>query len=88
MSGAFSLVNMLADSVGPGTIGLREGDSPIFLVISSLTALCFILLHTTWGVTFFYSLDSKKYYLTFLVVLCHLASSLFVSNNMTSRIVN
>lgn len=33
MSGLFSLINVLADSVGPGTVGLN-GDSRFFFLAS------------------------------------------------------
>lgn len=59
MSGAFALVNVLADAVGPGTMGLRQGTE-YFFVISAAITLCFILLHTFWGVIFFSAMDKKK----------------------------
>ncbi|XP_078037823.1 gamma-secretase subunit Aph-1 [Augochlora pura] len=60
MSGAFALVNVLADSVGPGTMGLKQGTE-YFFIISAATTLCFILLHTFWGVIFFSALDRKNW---------------------------
>lgn len=60
MSGAFALVNVLADAVGPGTMGLRQGTE-YFFIISAATTLCFILLHTFWGVIFFSALDRKHW---------------------------
>lgn len=60
MSGAFALVNVLADAVGPGTMGLRNGTE-YFFIISASTTLCFILLHTFWGVIFFAALDRQKW---------------------------
>jgi anterior pharynx defective protein 1 len=71
ISGAFALVNVLADAAGPGTVGIAGGDSNFFL-ISAYTTLAFVLMHTFWGVIFFQSLDQKKYYLTAFVVLSHL----------------
>ncbi|XP_043271290.1 gamma-secretase subunit Aph-1 [Venturia canescens] len=74
MSGAFALVNVLADAVGPGTMGLRQGTE-YFFIISAATTLCFILLHTFWGVVFFSALDHKNWaHLTWVV-----CSHLFVS---------
>lgn len=86
MSGAFALINILADSVGPGTVGLRrDGDSPLFFVTSAITTLCFILLHTSWNVTFFYGVDKRNYVLVACVVVSHLAASLLVSINILSE---
>ena len=75
MSGAFALVNVLADAVGPGTMGLRQGTE-YFFIISAATTLCFILLHTFWGVVFFAALDKKDWGQVIWVV----ASHLFVSS--------
>jgi len=74
MSGSFSLVNVLADAAGPGTVGLR-GDSNLFFLTSAVTTLCFILLHTAWGVLFFHALDKKQY----LALVWVIASHLFIS---------
>lgn len=74
MSGAFSLVNVLADSVGPGTVGLK-GDSPHFFLISAFTTLAYILLHTFWGVIFFNACDQRQYVLMAYVPLSHLLIS-------------
>lgn len=71
MSGAFALVNVLADASGPGTVGINGGYSNFFL-ISAYTTLAFVLMHTFWGVIFFQSLDQRKYHLTAFVVLSHL----------------
>ncbi|XP_058121855.1 gamma-secretase subunit Aph-1 [Anopheles ziemanni] len=60
ISGAFSLVNILADSVGPATVGLKKG-SDIFMLISASQSLAMILLHTFWSVIFFNALDVKNY---------------------------
>jgi len=80
MSGAFSIVNVLAGSVGPGTVGIKmtegkAGDSPIFIVTSALTTLCFICLHTVWGVSFFHAIDNRNKCLLASVVISHLAAS-------------
>ncbi|KAI1306511.1 Gamma-secretase subunit Aph-1 [Halotydeus destructor] len=74
ISGAFSIINVLADAVGPGTVGIR-GDSPNFFMVSAFTTLAFILLHTGWGVIFYQALDAKNYPLVSYVVLSHLAVS-------------
>lgn len=78
ISGTFSLVNVLADAAGPGTVGLR-GDSNLFFLTSSVTTLCFILLHTAWGVLFFHGLDKKKYLALVWVITSHLLVSCLVS---------
>merc|ERR1711997_1419443 len=44
MSGAFSLVNVLADSLGPGTVGMK-GEPQNFFLVSAAMTLCMILLH-------------------------------------------
>ncbi|RZC32547.1 gamma-secretase subunit Aph-1 [Asbolus verrucosus] len=81
ISGAFSLVNVLADAVGPGTMGLKSG-SEMFFLTSSATGLCFILLHTFWGVIFFNALDNRNKLQVTLVVVSHLlASSITLFNH-------
>jgi len=74
MSGAFSLVDVLADATGPGTMGL-DGGSEYFLVISAASTLCFILLHTFWGVIFFSALDRRVIWQVVYVVGTHLLAS-------------
>jgi len=74
MSGAFSLVNVLADAIGPGTVGLK-GDSDWFILTSALTTLAFLLLHTAWGVLFFDGLENNRYIQIAFVPLCHLFAS-------------
>lgn len=84
LSGAFSTVNVLADMVGPGTIGIY-GDSKYFFVATAFLTLSFILLHTFWGVIFFHGLDKKQYYMVALVVGSHmLLSCLTLLNQRTS----
>jgi len=74
MSGAFSLVNVLADSLGPGTLGFN-GEPQTFFLVSSLMTLCMILLHTGWGVIFFSSFETKTYWQTAYVILSHMLVS-------------
>ncbi|OPJ80320.1 hypothetical protein AV530_009431 [Patagioenas fasciata monilis] len=38
MSGAFSMINLLADALGPGTIGIH-GDSQLYFLTSALPSL-------------------------------------------------
>jgi anterior pharynx defective protein 1 len=74
MSGSFSIINVLADALGPGTVGIR-GDSSYFFMVSAYTTLAFILLHTFWGVIFFQALDARNYILVGYVVATHLTVS-------------
>ena len=69
MSGAFSLVNVLAASLGPGTLGMH-GEPHNFFIVSALMTLCMILLNTVWGVIFFSSLDTGDmiYYLENIII--------------------
>lgn len=74
MSGAFSLLNILADSIGPGTLGIN-GDSSYFFLSSSFLTLGFILLHVFWSVIFFKGCDQKNYKLIAYVIVSHLVAS-------------
>ncbi|PSN45750.1 Gamma-secretase subunit Aph-1 [Blattella germanica] len=84
VAGAFSLVNVLADAVGPATMGLKDGTDMFFLT-SAATALCFILLHTFWSVIFFSALDNRNYVLFAWVLGSHMlvsALTLFNQNEL------
>lgn len=74
MSGAFSMLNVLADALGPGTVGM-DGKPQNFFLVSAFMTLCMILLHTCWGIIFFSSMDKGRYLLTAYVVLSHLLVS-------------
>ncbi|KRT78136.1 hypothetical protein AMK59_7235 [Oryctes borbonicus] len=74
MSGSFAMVNVIADAVGPGTMGLKSGTE-MFFITSAATCLCFILLHTFWGVIFFNALDNKCRIQLAYVILSHLLVS-------------
>lgn len=74
MSGAFSLINILSDLVGPATMGLKGGSSS-FCLISALLSMCFILLHTFWSVIFFAAVDKKNYVHILYVIGSHLLIS-------------
>ncbi|KAG1663851.1 Gamma-secretase subunit Aph-1b [Nymphon striatum] len=74
MSGAFSFINVLADSVGPGTVGLH-GSSQVFFITSALFTLCFVLLHTFWGVIFFQAADKNDFPKLILVFGSHMLIS-------------
>ncbi|NXG03476.1 APH1A secretase, partial [Sakesphorus luctuosus] len=51
-SGVFSVSNILADSAGPGTVGIH-GDSSYYFITSAFLTMALVLLHTFWGVIFF-----------------------------------
>ncbi|KAF7417611.1 hypothetical protein HZH68_000264 [Vespula germanica] len=81
MSGAFALVNVLADAVGPGTMGLKHGTE-YFFIISASTTLCFILLHTFWGIIFFAALDKRNWGQIIWVIGSHLSVSFMTLLNV------
>lgn len=84
MSGLFALMNVLADIVGPATVGLR-GTQQDFVMESAALTLCFTLLHVFWSVIFFAALDNKNYIHLGWVIASHfLASgcSFFNSNQL------
>ncbi|XP_012614123.1 gamma-secretase subunit APH-1B [Microcebus murinus] len=74
MSGVFSFVNTLSDSLGPGTVGIH-GDSPQFFLNSAFMTLVIILLHTFWGIIFFDGCEKKNWYILLIVLLTHLLVS-------------
>lgn len=84
ISGAFSLINVLADSTGPGTMGIN-GNSSLFFITSAFLTLCFILLHTTWGVIFFNGIEKRKYFQPILVVFMHMLVSCLTLLNQGSN---
>lgn len=71
MNGAFSLMNVLTDFIGPGTVGL-QGDSTYFLLVSSLTALAFILLNVSWSILMSEYIEKKDKRLAIIVLTTHL----------------
>lgn len=88
MSGAFALINVLADAVGPGTMGLHQGNEYFFLV-SAGTTLCFVLLHTFWGVIYFSALDNKNWFQVTWVIASHLfVSCMTLLNNYDHQIAS
>lgn len=80
ISGAFSLVNVLADAIGPGTMGLKSATD-MFFITSSVTGLCFILLHTFWSVIFFNALDNGNKLQLSYVIITHFGASLITLLN-------
>ncbi|KAM5337898.1 gamma-secretase subunit APH-1B isoform 2-T6 [Glossophaga mutica] len=77
MSGVFSFVNTLSDSLGPGTVGIH-GDSPQFFLNSAFMTLVIILLHMFWGIVFFDGCEKKNWYTLLVVLLTHLLVSALV----------
>ncbi|XP_030044108.1 gamma-secretase subunit APH-1B [Microcaecilia unicolor] len=74
MSGVFSLVNILSDSLGPGTVGIH-GDSPQYFLASAFMTSAMVLLHIFWGVVFFDACEKKKFWALVLVFISHLLVS-------------
>ncbi|KAM6203076.1 gamma-secretase subunit APH-1B [Rhynchocyon petersi] len=74
MSGVFSFVNTLSDSLGPGTVGIH-GDSPQFFLNSAFMTLVIILLHIFWGIVFFDGCEKKNWSTLLVVLLTHLLVS-------------
>lgn len=75
ISGLFQSVNILADAVGPGTMGLKNGSDMFFLTSATL-ALCIILLHTFWSIIFFDGIHHRNKIHLIFVVLSHLFFSI------------
>ncbi|NWV45969.1 APH1A secretase, partial [Daphoenositta chrysoptera] len=74
ISGVFSIVNVLADSAGPGTVGIH-GDSPYYFITSAFLTMALVLLHTFWGVIFFDACERRRAGGLALVVGGHLLAS-------------
>ncbi|MBN3310851.1 APH1B secretase, partial [Amia calva] len=74
MSGAFSMINTLSDSLGPGTVGIH-GESQYFFITSAFMTLALTLLHTFWGIVFFDGCEKKRWWVVGVVVALHLLVS-------------
>ncbi|XP_039174503.1 gamma-secretase subunit APH-1A isoform X3 [Crotalus tigris] len=74
ISGVFSVINILADSIGPGTVGIH-GDSPYYFITSAFLTMALVFLHTFWGVVFFDACETRRYWKLALVVVSHLVIS-------------
>jgi anterior pharynx defective protein 1 len=74
ISAAFSLINVLADMTGPGTVGIY-GQSSQFFITSAFLTLCFVLLHTFWGIIYFDGCRQGRYYQPFVVLALHMCLS-------------
>lgn len=70
-SGAFALVNILADAAGPATMGLKGGSENFFMSSAAHTQ-CMIFLNIFWGVIFFNGCDKRKYEQVIFVVVSHM----------------
>lgn len=80
MSGAFSVVNILADSVGPGTVGIH-GDSQHYFLSSAFMTMAIILLHMFWGVVFFDACEKRRWWCLVVVIASHLLVSCVTFQN-------
>nr|XP_009687886.1 PREDICTED: gamma-secretase subunit APH-1A [Struthio camelus australis] len=74
ISGVFSVINILADSIGPGIVGIH-GDSPYYFITSAFLTMAVVFLHTFWGVIFFDACEKRRYWCLGLVVASHLITS-------------
>lgn len=86
MSGLFSLINILAEIGGPGTMGLRGGYSAFCIVSSIFTALA-VLLHIFWGILFFHGLNTDNKNLIYYVIISHVLVSEVTLFNQSSYII-
>lgn len=82
MNGAFALMNVLTDHIGPGTVGLK-GDSHYFLLVSALTALAFTLLNVSWSVIMSQSVETSDKRLAVVVLVSHLLVTSVVSSSFS-----
>ncbi|KAM9591130.1 uncharacterized protein ACIBXB_006058 isoform 10-T11 [Morphnus guianensis] len=74
MSGTFSMINLLADALGPGTTGIH-GDSQLYFLTSAFMTMVLIFLHTFWGILFFHGCEHQRWWEITAVVIMHLAVS-------------
>lgn len=74
MSGAFSMINILADSLGPGIVGIH-GESQYYFLTSAFMTMAVTLLHTFWGVVFFDGCENRRWWVIAVVVALHLLVS-------------
>ncbi|XP_065844887.1 gamma-secretase subunit APH-1B-like [Oscarella lobularis] len=89
-SGAFAFFNVLADSVGPGSVwdsddgvdGVKGG----FFLISAFHVLCFILLNTALGIIWFAGFEKKSWMMIAIAAVIHLIASLFTAGSSVSGI--
>ncbi|XP_020008562.1 gamma-secretase subunit APH-1B-like isoform X1 [Castor canadensis] len=74
MSGAFSFVNTLSDSLEPGMMCIH-GDSPQFFLNSAFMTLVIILLHVFRGIVSFDGREKKQCYILLIALPIHLLVS-------------
>ncbi|XP_043935851.1 gamma-secretase subunit APH-1A isoform X2 [Protopterus annectens] len=74
ISGAYSVINILADSLGPGTVGIY-GDSPYYFITSAFLTMAIVFLHTFWGMVFFSACEKRQFLILGVVVVSHLLAS-------------
>ncbi|XP_069061825.1 gamma-secretase subunit APH-1A-like [Pleurodeles waltl] len=74
MSGAFSMINILVEAIGPGTVGIY-GDSNLYFLTSAFMTMVLTLLHTFWGVAFFHGCENRCWWELLLVIIMHLIVS-------------
>nr|XP_054588167.1 gamma-secretase subunit Aph-1b-like [Nothobranchius furzeri] len=86
MSGAFSVVSILADSAGPGTVGIH-GDSQHYFLSSAFMTKAIILLHMFWGVVFFDACERQRLWAVTAVVVSHLIVSCLVMESLTRQML-
>ncbi|CAF3562279.1 unnamed protein product [Rotaria socialis] len=87
ISGTFSIVNVLSDMTGPGTIGIF-GHSQDFFIATAFLTLAIILLNTFWNIIFFTSLDKggiHRYLGPALVVITHMLFSCLTLLNRATK---
>ncbi|KAM5129903.1 LOW QUALITY PROTEIN: gamma-secretase subunit APH-1A [Mantella aurantiaca] len=74
ISGVFSVINILADAVGPGIVGVH-GDSQYYFLTSAFLTMAIVFLHTFWGIIFFAACEKRKPAHIAGIVLSHLITS-------------
>ncbi|OCT69243.1 gamma-secretase subunit APH-1A isoform X2 [Xenopus laevis] len=74
ISGVFSVINILADAIGPGIVGVH-GDSQYYFLTSAFLTMAIVFLHTFWGIVFFAACEKRKPLHIVGVVLSHLVTS-------------
>ncbi|KAG8147076.1 hypothetical protein E2320_014118 [Naja naja] len=80
ISGLFSIINILADSIGPGTVGIH-GDSPYYFITSAFLIMALVFLHTFRGTIFFSACEKRHYWKLALAIVSHLVISGLVSGS-------
>ncbi|KFZ57071.1 Gamma-secretase subunit Aph-1b, partial [Podiceps cristatus] len=72
--GEREMINLLADALGPGTVGIH-GDSQLYFLTSAFMTMVLIFLHTFWGILFFHGCEHRRWWEITAVVVMHLAVS-------------